>query len=201
MPHVRTAPLLTLACESNATPCYAAVARCARRCGSAPATSSWCPCVTTRCGGLVCGGRWGARPALAPPLQDDKGDVILKYTADEARQLKSSGQLPENGASPGVGLRGRAARPHCLPRPCLQSSSTRASAAARTERTEASTSTTTTAAQTTTSTSTPSECSRWRGGSVARLAGSLARCFLWFFHGAPLLAYSDGVPAASHFCI
>ena len=29
--------------------------------------------------------------------QDDKGDVILKYTADEARQLKSSGQLPENG--------------------------------------------------------------------------------------------------------
>jgi hypothetical protein len=29
-----------------------------------------------------------------------KGDVILKYTADEARQLKSTGQLPENGASP-----------------------------------------------------------------------------------------------------
>lgn len=34
--------------------------------------------------------------------QDDKGDVILKYTADEARQLKSSGQLPENGAADGA---------------------------------------------------------------------------------------------------
>ena len=28
--------------------------------------------------------------------QDDKGDVILKYTADEARQLKSVGELPES---------------------------------------------------------------------------------------------------------
>ena len=35
-------------------------------------------------------------------VQDDKGDVILKYTADEARQLKSSGQLPENGAAGGA---------------------------------------------------------------------------------------------------
>lgn len=29
-------------------------------------------------------------------FQDDKGDVILKYTADEARALKSYGELPEN---------------------------------------------------------------------------------------------------------
>ncbi|KKA31217.1 hypothetical protein TD95_000814 [Thielaviopsis punctulata] len=28
--------------------------------------------------------------------QDSKGDVILKYTADEARSLKSYGELPEN---------------------------------------------------------------------------------------------------------
>lgn len=28
--------------------------------------------------------------------QDEKGDVILKYTADEARQLKSTGELPES---------------------------------------------------------------------------------------------------------
>lgn len=28
--------------------------------------------------------------------QDDKGDVILKYTADEARSLKAYGELPEN---------------------------------------------------------------------------------------------------------
>ncbi|PAV63075.1 hypothetical protein WR25_19849 [Diploscapter pachys] len=28
--------------------------------------------------------------------QDDKGDVILKYTADEARRLKQEGQIPEN---------------------------------------------------------------------------------------------------------
>ncbi|KAJ4386268.1 Translation initiation factor 1A [Gnomoniopsis smithogilvyi] len=27
--------------------------------------------------------------------QDDKGDVILKYTADEARSLKAYGELPE----------------------------------------------------------------------------------------------------------
>uniref|UniRef100_A0A8H7TUV6 S1-like domain-containing protein n=1 Tax=Bionectria ochroleuca TaxID=29856 RepID=A0A8H7TUV6_BIOOC len=29
-------------------------------------------------------------------FQDNKGDVILKYTADEARTLKSYGELPEN---------------------------------------------------------------------------------------------------------
>lgn len=28
--------------------------------------------------------------------QDDKADVILKYTADEARVLKQYGELPEN---------------------------------------------------------------------------------------------------------
>ncbi|KAI1079564.1 hypothetical protein F5B20DRAFT_542727 [Whalleya microplaca] len=28
--------------------------------------------------------------------QDEKGDVILKYSADEARTLKSYGELPEN---------------------------------------------------------------------------------------------------------
>ena len=28
--------------------------------------------------------------------QDGKGDVILKYTADEARSLKAYGELPEN---------------------------------------------------------------------------------------------------------
>jgi translation initiation factor 1A len=29
-------------------------------------------------------------------FQDGKGDVILKYTADEARSLKTLGQLPES---------------------------------------------------------------------------------------------------------
>lgn len=29
-------------------------------------------------------------------FQDNKGDVILKYTADEARTLKSYGELPEH---------------------------------------------------------------------------------------------------------
>ena len=29
-------------------------------------------------------------------FQDEKADVILKYTADEARQLKSKGEIPEN---------------------------------------------------------------------------------------------------------
>lgn len=29
-------------------------------------------------------------------FQDNKGDVILKYTSDEARMLKSYGELPEN---------------------------------------------------------------------------------------------------------
>ncbi|KAK5633954.1 hypothetical protein RRF57_009668 [Xylaria bambusicola] len=28
--------------------------------------------------------------------QDDKGDVLIKYTADEARTLKSYGELPES---------------------------------------------------------------------------------------------------------
>lgn len=30
-------------------------------------------------------------------FQEGKGDIILKYTADEARSLKSLGELPENG--------------------------------------------------------------------------------------------------------
>ena len=29
-------------------------------------------------------------------FQDSKADVILKYTADEARQLKNIGELPDN---------------------------------------------------------------------------------------------------------
>lgn len=29
-------------------------------------------------------------------LQDEKADVILKYMADEARNLKAYGELPEN---------------------------------------------------------------------------------------------------------
>lgn len=29
-------------------------------------------------------------------FQDGKGDVILRYTPDEARQLKSYGELPES---------------------------------------------------------------------------------------------------------
>lgn len=29
-------------------------------------------------------------------FQDDKGDVILKYNADEARTLKAYGELPES---------------------------------------------------------------------------------------------------------
>eukprot|EP00475_Leptophrys_vorax_P001576 TRINITY_DN1086_c0_g1_i1.p1 TRINITY_DN1086_c0_g1~~TRINITY_DN1086_c0_g1_i1.p1 ORF type:complete len:136 (-),score=38.13 TRINITY_DN1086_c0_g1_i1:301-708(-) len=29
-------------------------------------------------------------------FQDEKADVILKYNADEARQLKSMGEIPEN---------------------------------------------------------------------------------------------------------
>jgi translation initiation factor 1A len=28
--------------------------------------------------------------------QDDKGDVLMKYSADEARSLKAYGELPEN---------------------------------------------------------------------------------------------------------
>jgi translation initiation factor 1A len=30
-------------------------------------------------------------------FQDEKADVILKYTPDEARQLKNRGEIPENG--------------------------------------------------------------------------------------------------------
>ena len=30
--------------------------------------------------------------------EKDKADVLLKYNADEARNLKSYGELPENGA-------------------------------------------------------------------------------------------------------
>jgi translation initiation factor 1A len=30
-------------------------------------------------------------------FQDGKADVILKYTPDEARTLKSRGEIPENG--------------------------------------------------------------------------------------------------------
>ena len=30
--------------------------------------------------------------------QDTKADVILKYTADEARSLKAYGEIPESGA-------------------------------------------------------------------------------------------------------
>lgn len=148
-----------------------AAARCARRCGWAPATSSWCPCATTRCGGGA-PGRPGARAYRRVALQDDKGDVILKYTADEARQLKSSGQLPENGAAHGCPPALPPARPLSpVPLP-LQSSSTRESAAARMGRTAASTSTTTTAAPTTTSTSTPSEppaTGCWGGDTVGRV--------------------------------
>jgi translation initiation factor 1A len=32
----------------------------------------------------------------ADTLQDEKADVILKYMADEARNLKAYGELPEN---------------------------------------------------------------------------------------------------------
>lgn len=32
-------------------------------------------------------------------FQDAKGDIILKYTADEARSLKSLGEIPETGKS------------------------------------------------------------------------------------------------------
>jgi translation initiation factor 1A len=32
----------------------------------------------------------------AVTLQDEKADVILKYMADEARNLKAYGELPEN---------------------------------------------------------------------------------------------------------
>ena len=37
-------------------------------------------------------------------FQDSKGDVILKYTAEEARQLKSMNELPDNGALKGFAV-------------------------------------------------------------------------------------------------
>merc|ERR1712000_686958 len=42
--------------------------------------------------------------------QDEKGDVILKYSADEARSLKAYGELPENAMrlEPGFRLHGLA---------------------------------------------------------------------------------------------
>lgn len=30
-------------------------------------------------------------------FQDDKADIIMKYTADEARLLKAYGEIPDNG--------------------------------------------------------------------------------------------------------
>ncbi len=30
-------------------------------------------------------------------FQEGKGDIILKYSSDEARSLKSLGEIPENG--------------------------------------------------------------------------------------------------------
>ena len=30
-------------------------------------------------------------------FQDDKADIIMKYTADEARLLKGYGEIPDNG--------------------------------------------------------------------------------------------------------
>ena len=30
-------------------------------------------------------------------FQDDKADIIMKYTPDEAQQLKAYGEIPENG--------------------------------------------------------------------------------------------------------
>eukprot|EP00456_Euglypha_rotunda_P093160 TRINITY_DN982_c0_g1_i1.p1 TRINITY_DN982_c0_g1~~TRINITY_DN982_c0_g1_i1.p1 ORF type:complete len:137 (+),score=21.45 TRINITY_DN982_c0_g1_i1:144-554(+) len=36
-------------------------------------------------------------------FQDDKADVILKYTADEARRLKTLGHLPETADISGAG--------------------------------------------------------------------------------------------------
>jgi len=32
-------------------------------------------------------------------FQDEKGDVVLKYSADEARQLKAMGEIPDTGKS------------------------------------------------------------------------------------------------------
>lgn len=32
-------------------------------------------------------------------FQDDKADIIMKYTADEARQLKAYEEIPDNGSA------------------------------------------------------------------------------------------------------
>ena len=37
-------------------------------------------------------------------FQDDKADIIMKYTPDEARQLKAYGEIPENGRNSFVNL-------------------------------------------------------------------------------------------------
>ena len=37
-------------------------------------------------------------------FQDDKADIIMKYTPDEARQLKAYGEIPENGNKSGEAL-------------------------------------------------------------------------------------------------
>lgn len=37
-------------------------------------------------------------------FQDDKADIIMKYTPDEARQLKAYGEIPENGMNSFVNL-------------------------------------------------------------------------------------------------
>jgi len=33
-------------------------------------------------------------------FQNDRGDILLKYSADEARSLKALGEIPENGTRP-----------------------------------------------------------------------------------------------------
>lgn len=35
-------------------------------------------------------------------FQDDKADIIMKYTADEARQLKAYEEIPDNGRRGGA---------------------------------------------------------------------------------------------------
>ena len=37
-------------------------------------------------------------------FQDDKADIIMKYTPDEARQLKAYGEIPEKGMDSWVNL-------------------------------------------------------------------------------------------------
>lgn len=45
--------------------------------------------------------------------QDEKGDVILKYTADEARNLKAYGELPENAKINETDTYGTLTSSHC----------------------------------------------------------------------------------------